>query len=97
MSRSLHETGCQAGQPQRSAAHATKYRWCDRREVILSLILSLEKATVFSQGREPLGTECFPRTKSPEGATETSIVLSSLRGLALPAWALRTVGKLFRR
>ena len=49
----------------------------------MSPIFSLEKATVVSQGREPLGTECVPRTKSPEGATEPSIVLSPLRGLAI--------------
>ncbi len=44
---------------------------------------SLEEATVVSQGREPLGTGCVPHTKSPEGAAETSIVLSPLRGLAI--------------
>ena len=38
----------------------------------MSPFVSLEKATVVSQGREPLGTECVLRTKSPAGATETS-------------------------
>ncbi len=49
----------------------------------LSLILSLEEAKVVSQGREPLGTERVPRTKSPEGAAETSTALPPLRGLAI--------------
>ena len=49
----------------------------------MSPILSLEKATVLSQGRKPLGIGCVPHTKSPEGAAETSIDLSPLRGLAI--------------
>ena len=49
----------------------------------MSPFVSLEKATVVSQGREPLGTECVPRTKSPEGAAVRSTVLSPLRGLTL--------------
>ncbi len=53
---------------------------------MLSPDFSLEKATVVSQGREPLGIECVPRTKSPEGATEPSIVLPPLRGLAIGLW-----------
>ena len=52
----------------------------------MSPTFSLEKATVVSQGREPLGTECVPRTKSPEGATEPSIDLPPLRGLAIGLW-----------
>ena len=52
----------------------------------MSPIRSLEEATVGSQGREPLGTECVPRTKSPEGATVRSMVLSPLRGLDLGPW-----------
>ena len=69
-----------------SSARAPQYRWGDRSEVILALILSLEKATVFSQGREPLGNGCVARTKSPEGATVRSTVLSPLRGLAIGLW-----------
>ena len=52
----------------------------------MTSIFSLEKATVVSQGREPLGTECVPHTKSPEGATEPSIDLPPLRGLAIGLW-----------
>ena len=36
--------------------------------------------------REPLGTGCVPRTTSPEGATEPSIVLPPLQCLAIGLW-----------
>ena len=65
------------------AGRAPQYHRHDGRGVNRSPILSLEEATVVSQGRKPLGTGCVPRAKSPEGAADTSIVLSPLRGLAI--------------
>ena len=44
-----------------------QYRWRDRMRVIMPLILSLEKATVFSQGREPLGPSASRVRPAPEG------------------------------